>query len=171
MAALAIEEVKKYLRYDDSANDDALTIILDAGQRWIEQRTGYLFAQREVTEGLPKFPDAHIDLRYRPYVADSLQIGYLDGDLALVENWAGFTVRDVLGYSRVTANTAWPTTTKGITATYTAGFAGVDDIPENLVHALCVYAAMSDEDRASPDAAGWKALNAILELDESPVLA
>lgn len=180
MAVLTPAQVKNYLRYDssDTSNDTALGYIIDAAQRWIENHTGQMLVQREVTENPKAFPVARIsgeapyfDLRWRPYVADSLSISYLDADLALNEDFTAFTVFGYRGTTRVIPDVAWPGTFVGISFTYTAGYADADAVPEDLLHAICIYAAMSDEDRGETSSMGWTALQNILEHYRLPVLA
>lgn len=179
MAVLPLADLKKYLRYEsgDTSNDDTLGLIADAGQRYIENYTGHLLTQREVTETPPAFPLArragevpYLDLRWKPYVADSLEVGYLDSGLEAA-TFEAFSVYSVDGATRVIPTSSWPGEYLGITFTYTAGYANLAAVPDDLIMALAVYCAMTDEDRASPSSDGWKAVHAHLEHYRMPVLA
>lgn len=175
MTALTLADLKSYLRYeaDDTSNDTALGIILAGGQSWIERYTGQLLTQREVTE-TPRGFGTFFDLRWQPYVADSLTIGYRDtaGEEQAI---ADVQIATVDGRARIypAVNGAWPIvgSPAGITLTYTAGYADPDDAPEVLLLALGVFAAMSDEDRAGGDSASWNAIKALLEDFHMPGLA
>lgn len=172
MSILTVDQVKEYLRYDaaDTSNDDALQIIVNAGQRKIENYTGHILVQREVTEGFAVFPTAPLDLRWKPYVADSLTVGYLDSDLVLDETFDAFTIYTVNGASRVIASDGWPSGS-GVTFSYTAGYSTVDDVPEDLLHALCAYAALGDKERALQSEDSWGLFYEICKEYHLPVLA
>lgn len=179
MSVLTLDELKEYLRYDsaDTSNDTALGIIVDAAQRWVENYTGHLLAEREVVESPVAFPVAisstalaYFDLRWKPADTTSIEIAYLDADLQ-ADTFTTFTTYMANGTVRVIPETAWPTAKAGITLNYTAGYADVDDIPDDLLHAVLLYAGMSDEDRAAANSASWKALDAILLPYRLPVLA
>ena len=159
MAVLSVAEAKKYLRYDatDTTQDDALAYIVEGAQRWIENYTGHILVQRTVTETLKAFPTARVtgespyhDLHYKPYDADSLVVGYLDADLEIDETFTSFTVFPYKGTQRVIPDSAWPGTYQGVTFTYTAGYEDIDAVPEDLLHAICIYAAGSDRDWETP---------------------
>lgn len=123
MTALTLSEVKNYLRYeeDDTWQDDALGIILAGAQRWVENYTGHILTQRVVTETLVAFPAFHV-LRWKPYVADSLTLTYLDSSYAEVDDFEAFAVFDALGATRVVPTSEWPTSVGGITFSYMAGY-------------------------------------------------
>lgn len=179
MAVLTVSDIKKYLRYDasDTSNDDPLGIILDGAQRYIENYTGHLLTEREVSEGIKAFPTApvsgeapYFDLRWKPYKADTLEVTYLDSTLTAGE-YEDFTIYPYEGTQRVIPASAWPAARGGIAFTYTAGYAAVGDIPDDIIHALAIYAGMSDEDRAAPNSAGWSTLEHLLYPYRLPVLA
>lgn len=179
MAVLTVSDIKKYLRYDDSdtSNDDPLTIILNGGQRYIENYTGHLLAEREITQAVKAFPTARVsgeapyfDLLWKPYKADTLEITYLDSSLD-AGTYIDFTIFSYEGTQRVIPASSWPSARGGIAFTYTAGYATVDEVPDDLIHALAIYAGMSDEDRAAPNSAAWTALDHLLTPYRLPVLA
>ena len=166
---LTVDQVKDFLRYDGAENDAALTILLKGGQSWIERHTDRLMTQREVTQSIPAFP-AYIDLRWKPFVPDSLSIAYLDGayteqafdQFAIVPNGEG---------ARAVPRAAWPKSATGVRLTYTAGYATPDEIPEVMIHALALYVGASDDDRSAMTADGRGALTFLLEGLHSPVIA
>ena len=179
MTSLAFTDVKKYLRYEDAdtSNDSTISLIVDAGQRYIENYTGHILVQREVVESLTTFPVARVtgevpyhDLRWKPYVDDSLEVGYLDGDYA-TQTFADVTLYPHSGTTRVIPTSAWPGEYLGVTFTYTAGYATAADVPDDLILALAVFTSMTDEERCAPESAGWMALDRILTPYRLPVLA
>lgn len=172
MTALTLSEVKNYLRYEeaDTYQETALGIILGAAQRWVEEYTGHILTQRTVSETPLAFGDFHI-LRYKPYVADSLEISYLDGSFEPVEDYADFTVYQGLGGHRLITTSAWPTTTGGIILTYMAGYEDAYDVPEDLMLAVALFAAMTDEERGDMSSQGWKSLTNLLAGYRLPTLA
>ena len=175
MSVLTVTEAKKYLRYDaaDTSQDDPLGIIVDAAQRWIENYTGHILVQRTVTQTFNAFPTAaplYFDLRYKPYVADSLAISYLATGL-VAATFEDFTIHAHEGTQRVIPDTEWPGAFQAVTLSYTAGYADIDAVPDDLIHALCIYAAATDQERASPDEDAWRALDSILTHYRLPVLA
>lgn len=183
MTALTVTEVKNYLRYEeeDDYQDTALGIILGAAQRWVEEYTGHILVQRIVTETPLAFEPFHT-LRYKPYVADSMEISYLDGSFEAVEDYADFTVYQGLGGHRLITTSAWPATTGGIVLTYMAGYEDAYDVPDDLMHAVAVYAAAADEGRADMGSGGiptgpalnsgvWKTLTNMLAGYRLPTLA
>lgn len=178
MSALTVDQVKAYLRYDsgDTSQDTTLALIIAAAQRWVENYTGHILVERDVTESPVAFPTAptgqkaYHDLRYKPADIDTLEIAYLDADLA-EQTFTTFTAFLANGTYRIVADTSWPSDASGIAITYTAGYAEVADIPEDLIHAMLLYAGMSDQDRAETNSMAWKALDAILTHYRLPVLA
>jgi hypothetical protein len=172
VTALTLAELKNFVRYedDDTSQETALGIILSAGQRWVENYTGHVFVQRVVTESPAALGDYH-DLRWRPYVADSLTISILDEEYVEDDTFEDFAVYQVNGIWRVKPHEDWPTTYGGYTFSYMAGYEEVYDIPEHLLHAVALYGGMSDEQRGDMSSQGWKSLYALLEQDRMPVLA
>jgi hypothetical protein len=179
MAVLTVLELKKYLRYEaaDTSNDDPLGLIVDGGQRYIENYTGHLLVRREVVESPAAFPTArrtgevpYYDLRWKPYVADSLEVGYLDGAYEAA-TFEAVTIYSADGTTRIIPTAEWPGEYLGITFTYTAGYENLAAVPDDLLHALAVYAGMSDEDRAAPNSDGWRTVHALLDFYRLPVLA
>lgn len=167
--SLTVQQVRDFLRYDHADNDPALTIILNGAKNWVERYTGHLLTVQAKTEGVPSFQAYH-DLRWKPYVADSLTINYRDADF-VQQSFADFTSYDTQGTVRVLPVSAWPTSAVGVQLQYQAGYATPDDVPDVLIHALAVYAGMSDEDRASLNGDSKGALHWLIEDFHLPVLA
>jgi len=159
-----IAQVRDFLRYDTTDSDETLTIMMQAGQDWVERHSGYLLTEREVTQQSSFGPI--VDLLWKPFAAPSLAVAYLDGSF-VDQAFTSFVVRSD---GRVLPTSAWPAT-KGATLTYTAGFASADDVPASMIHAICLYCAMSDEDRGNIDANAWQSLRNVLGDYWRPVIA
>lgn len=169
---ITLSQLKNYLRYEDAdtSQDSALGVILGGAQRWVENYTGHVMTQRAITETPPLTGDYH-DLRFRPYVADSLTLTYLDSDGQEADTFEAFKVFQVHGVWRVKPDSAWPTTTGGYTLSYMAGYEDVYDVPEDLLLAVALHAGMTDQERGDQTAQGWKAIYKLLEQYRMPVLA
>lgn len=172
MTALTLSELKNYLRYEDAdtSQDTALGIVLGAAQRWVENYTGHILVQRVVTQSPTALGD-YVDLRWRPYVADSLTLTVLDSAYAEDDEFADFVVYPVNGIWRVKTTGTWPTTYGGYTFSYLAGYEDAYDAPEDLMLAMALYAGMTDEERGEQSSQGWKSLYSLLEQYRMPVLA
>ena len=168
---LTVPEVKDYLRYEptDTESDGALAIILDGGVNWIERYTGHIFVQRQVEEAV-KGGWSYRDLRWRPYLADSLAIAYFDS-VGVPQPYANFVAFPANGHQRVNLTGALPGSALGVSLTYMAGYADPDDIPAAMIHALAIYAGMSDLDRTMLAADSQTSLHFLLQDFRSPVLA
>lgn len=163
-----IDQVRDFLRYDTEDSDQALTIMMKAGQDWVERHTGHVLVEREVAQSIPAFRPS-IDLIWRPYQADSLTISYIDNAFAS-QDYAGFAIYPSFGTQRVVPLTAWPNG-NGATLTYTAGYADADDVPPSMIHAICLYCGMSDEDRGDMEGSAWVALRNVLGDYWRPVIS
>lgn len=172
MTALTLAELKNYLRYEDAdtSQDTALGLILGASQRWVENYTGHIFVQRIVTQSPLALGD-YVDLRWRPYVAESLTLTVLDSAYAENDDFVAFAVYPINGIWRVKTTSTWPTTYGGFTLTYMAGYEDAYDIPEDLMLAVALHAGMTDEERGDQSSQGWKSLYNLLEQYRMPVLA
>lgn len=148
MTVVTLEQVKEYLRYEDTDQDGTLSLMLAGAQSWVEEHTGHLLTEREVTQAVPAFGD-FVDLKYFPFV-DGMTIAYRDGAGADQEI-ADAVVVDMGGYNRAYPSSAWPTTATaaGIVLTYTAGYADPETVPQVMLSAICLLVAMNDEERGA----------------------
>ena len=169
MTALSLDDVKAYLRYTNDSSDGPLTLMLKAGQNWVERYTSHLLTQREVTQTASTFKAFH-DLRWRPFVPDSLSISYLDANMAEQAHgsFASYLVGDA---GRVVPFGSWPTSARGVTFTYQAGYETPDEVPDLYLQAIALYVGMSDEERTAFAAGGQTALHFMLEDHHQPVIA
>lgn len=142
MPGLTLPLLKEWLRYEPSDGDaDAtLNVTLAAAVRHVEGQTGVLFTQREVTQ--PVFNlRARVPLFYGPREGDVV-LSYLDRSGA-PETLAitGFYGRDMLAPAG-----GWPIGT-GYEATYIAGHADPEKVPEDLLVAALLLAGNWDANR------------------------
>jgi uncharacterized phiE125 gp8 family phage protein len=131
---VTLAEAKAHLRIVDDDSEDALiTGYIAAARGWIENHTGRILVEREVTEEVPSF-GRFFDLHWRPFDAETVTIAYTDSDGAPGEvtdlTVSGQRVHP--GY-----DTWWPTTRLNtpVLLTYTAGYAE-GEVPDELRQAI-----------------------------------
>lgn len=166
--SVTIEQVRAFLRYDTQDSDSSLTIMMKAGQDWVERHTGHMLVERHVSQSIPSFHPT-IDLIWGPYKPGTLEITYFDNAF-VQQDFVGFAVYPAFGAQRVAATTSWPSGS-GATLAYTAGYADPMNVPAAMIHAVCLYCAMSDEDRGDIETTSWDALRNILGDYWRPVIA
>lgn len=167
--SVTVEQVRDYLRYDTTDNDPALTIMLESAKGWVERYTGHLLTSQTVEESFSSFAPYH-DLRWKPYLADSATVTYLDEDYT-EQTFGEVSIYAANGTQRLVPTTAWPSTNSGAKVAYTAGYADPADIPDEFIHAIVLFCAMSDEDRAGLTNDGRNTLHWLLASYRLPVLA
>lgn len=150
MTAVTLAEVKEWLRYEasETEQDTALGMMLAGAQNWVERHTGHILVQREVTQYVGEF-GSFVELAYFPFVS-GMSIAYRDtaGDAQEIDDALVFNEG---GVYRTYPASAWPATATqpGIVLTYTAGYADPEDAPAAMLQAMCLLAAMTDEERAA----------------------
>jgi len=139
---LDLDLLKEWLRYEaaDGDADATLNVVLAAAVRHVEGQTGVLFTRREVTQPLYSLR-GRVPLFYGPREGDVV-LSYLDGSGApeTIEV-TGFFGRDMLAPAG-----GWPIGT-GYEATYTAGHADPETVPEDLLVAALLLAGNWDANR------------------------
>jgi hypothetical protein len=130
---VSLELAKQHLRVLDGGEDALIQGYITAARRWVENYTGHILVQREVTEHHPAF-GRFFDLRWRPFDPETVEIGYTDADGA-GQSVSGLTASGSRVYPAF--NTWWPATrlNTGITITYTAGYDPGEE-PEELLQAI-----------------------------------
>lgn len=161
---VTIDQVRDFLRYDDADNDQTLTILMKAGQDWVERHTGHLLTERQVTQNAVFGPV--VDLLWQPYKPGTIEAKYFDQGFT-EQTFTGVIVR---ADGRVLPTSAWPSS-KSASLTYTAGYASEDAVPASMIHAVCLYCAMSDEERGDIASSAWNALRNVLGDYYRPVIA
>lgn len=151
---LDVDKLKQWLRYeaDDTDQDLSLNLALRAAVRHIENQTGLLFTQRAVTQpvALLRGPVA---LLYGP-VAGAITLTFSDiqGD----EQTAEFTRLD--GARLIAPPAGWPLAYAPIVASYQAGYAGPEAVPEDLLVAALLLAGNWEKNRQATVAGAVNAL-------------
>lgn len=155
MAALTLDLLKEWLRYEaaDGDADATLNVTLAAAVRHVEGQTGVLFTQREVTQLLYSL-GGRVPLFYGPREGDVV-LSYLDSSGAP----EALAITDFHGRDMLAPAAGWPIGT-GYEATYIAGYADPEKVPEDLMVAALLLAGNWDANReASVTAASNVALN------------
>lgn len=129
MTPLTLDLLKDWLRVTSNDEDVLLGVAMRAAVRHIEGQTGVLFARREVTQ-----PLYNGRLLYGPD-RGTITVAWTDDGVAQTE--AGVVIGDTL------TNTIYP----GATATYEAGYADPEDVPEDLLVAALLLAGNWDANR------------------------
>lgn len=142
MTALTLDLLKDWLRYDADAPDSdvTLSVALAAAVRHVEGQTGVLFTQREVTQPIYRLC-GRVPLFYGPREGDVV-LSYLDtaGAPSTVE------VTGFFGAEMLAPASGWPIGSAYV-ATYTAGHASPDEVPEVLLVAALLLAGNWDLNR------------------------
>jgi len=119
---VSFAEASAHLRLAGDTSEQALVeSYITAARKWVENYTGHVLVQREVTETHPGF-GRFFDLRWQPVQADTVTIAYTDSDGATGE----VTDLTVNGRRVYPAYASWWPSTRlntGVTLTYTAGYA------------------------------------------------
>lgn len=124
---------------DDDTFDILLTGYISAARSWVENHTGKIVMPRQMTEAHPGFC-RFFDLRWGPFDADSIAIGYTDAD-GVVQTVSDATVNGSRVYPAF--STWWPSTrtNTGVTVSYSAGYANVADEAPGLFQAMLLLIA------------------------------
>jgi len=118
---------------DDTSRDDLIAGYIKAAREWVENYTGHILVQREVTDEHEGF-GAFFDLMKRPFDPETVTITYTDAD------GVAQTVSDVTVSGRRVRpafNAWWPSTRPytAVNVTYTAGYAE-GEVPQSLIQAM-----------------------------------
>lgn len=147
---VTLEDAKAQLRLHESVHEFDVEIdgFLHDAAAWVEQYTGHILEQREVTETVNGF--AAPRLRAWPIAADAaVAVSYLAAGDAVTVTGARIDVVRRPARLLPAAGTIWPrvAATTPVTMTFTAGYADPDDVPRNLRRAILVLVGAYDADR------------------------
>lgn len=137
---LSTAEAKAHLRVTDTSEDSLIASYIVAAREWIENYTGFILVQREVTDSFAAWGN-FLTLRNQPItVGDptpALTVTYIDTDGNEVE-YTGRVIRDQRYPWMIYPASTFPTlgTNGTITVTYTAGYASASDVPQALKQAM-----------------------------------
>lgn len=137
---VTLAETKAHLRVIGADEDALITALIIAAREWVENFTGLILVEREVTEAFDGF--AHwMALNAWPIADDAtVQLSYIDTDGETVDI-ADHRLVAVKQPARLMPafDSYWPSTysTPGaVTATFTAGYASADAVPQSLKQAM-----------------------------------
>lgn len=148
---ITLEEARKHLRVDSDADGDLILDKIASAREWVEDHTGLILMRREVTETLRGFVD-QTKLRAWPIdVSQPVTLTYRDSvgatqTIADAVLWGA--ARPAVVYPAPSLR--WPLASSiggPVTATFTAGFAHADSIPQVLRQAMLVMLTAFYEDR------------------------
>lgn len=151
---LTATEVKNYLKVDTSADDDLITDIIAAARRQVEAYTSLALISQTIVQKWDALPPTSgalylargplISLSSITYTDTAGASQTLSTDYYLVDDY------DVPAKVRLKYGQTWPDTYNQdnvITATYTAGYADADSVPEDIKQAMLLLIADMYENR------------------------
>lgn len=147
---VTLYEAKAQLRlHDDVYEFDAeVAGFLHDAAAWVEEYTGHILEQREVTETVNGF--GALQLRAWPIAAGAaVAVSYQSADAPVVVSGARIDVSRRPARLLPSPGTIWPrvAATTPVTITVTAGYADEEAVPRNLRRAMLVLIGAYDADR------------------------
>lgn len=141
--AVSLAEAKEQCRVTDTAHDSLILRHLNEATASIETETGARFTSQTVRLVLDKFPDGDLSLGVYP-VSAVTEVAYDDTDnvaqtLTLTTDY--WEALDGM-YPKICPVVSWPATKSGkpaaVRITMTVGYSDLDDIPEDIRHAILI---------------------------------
>lgn len=151
---LTTAEAKAHLRVTSDHEDDLIDSYVAAAREWVEDYTGHILVQREVTDSFSAWGD-YLTLRYQPITVDdptpTLTVTYHDAEGDETE-YAGRVIRDQRYPWTIHAPYGDEFPTLGdngtIAVTYTAGYAE-GEVPEKFRQAVRILISGMHVNRGS----------------------
>ncbi|MGK2908749.1 MAG: head-tail connector protein [Sphingobium sp.] len=131
---ITLEQAKMQCRILADDEDALITSYIKAARQWVEEYTGHILVQREITETVEAF-GGYVQISARPIVSvDS--IAYVDSD-GQSQPFTGYTANVGKAPLRIWPTGSWPTlgTNSYATVTYTAGYVAGEE-PQPLLQAM-----------------------------------
>lgn len=152
---VSLPEAKAQLRLHESVYefDAEVDGFLRDAAAWVEEYTGHILEQREVTETVNGF--AAPRLRAWPIASDAaVAVSYQVAGAPVVVAGAKIDVSRRPARLLPGEGNCWPrvAATTPVTITVTAGYAAEDDVPRNLRRAILVLVGAYDADREGGEA-------------------
>lgn len=145
---LTTAEAKAHLRVTDTSEDSLIASYIVAAREWVENYTGHVLVERELTASFTEFGD-FLTIHSAPNVViDS--IAYLDAD-GNVADFAYFAYPAGINPVKIYPLDNWPTIddNSAILVTYTAGYASASDVPQALKQAMLLLIAAWHQQRGT----------------------
>lgn len=127
---------KQHLRVLHGQEDALITALIVAAREWVENFTGQVLVQREVTQRFDGFTG--LALNAWPIADDAVAvISYVgsDGGLLAVDD-ARMVLGNVSAQIAPAIGSNWPTSYGPVTVTVEAGYATPEDVPQSLKQAM-----------------------------------
>lgn len=148
---ISLEEGRAQLRLeiDDDSRDGELRPWIEDAAAWVEDYTGHILVEREVTENVSGFKA--VELRAWPIAANAVPgVAYLRADNTPIAI-PGARIDVTRRPARVFPGTGqfWPfqNSAQPFTISVTAGYASPADVPRNFRRAMLILISAYDNDR------------------------
>lgn len=151
---VSLADARRQLRMevDDDSRDDELSDFIADAAAWVENYTGHVLVEREVTETFDGF--GPLKLRAWPIAPGaSLALSYLDRSGLAPVTGARLLVHSRPARVVPALGSGWPAVSARttVTATFTAGYGEGEEVPRNLRRAMLLLISAYDEDREGGD--------------------
>ena len=174
---LTTAELKAHLRVTSDHEDDLIASYGAEAREWVEEYTGHILDQREVTDTFSAWGD-YLTLRYRPITVDdptpTLTVTYNDAEGDETE-YAARVIRDQKYPWRIVPPYGDEFPTLGdngsISVVYTAGYATAADVPEVFKTAIKLLVSGLHENRGAIPPETFAAVRSVLRSKRGAVMA
>lgn len=154
---VTVEELKLSVHISHDIQDDTLQAYLKAGRVQAEdyQRRSYMTQKWDIV--LDDFPSSEICLLRGPVQSlESVVITDIDGDETSMDLSDFIVLTDnTPARMKLKSTASWPSVTLqdigAIRIRYTTGFATKADVPDDVKHAIILFASFADDNRAVED--------------------
>lgn len=129
-------EARAHLRVIHDDEDGLIAPLITAAREWVENFTGHILVQREVTQRLSCFK--HPRLFAWPIADDAtVTATYVDSD-GSTQTLTGARLIFGNGWAELATafGSSWPTSYGPATVTVEAGYATADDVPQSMKQAI-----------------------------------
>lgn len=133
---VTLAEARAHCRVLSTDEDTLITALIIAAREWVENFTGHILVQREVTQRLSCF--RHPRLFAWPIADDAtVTATYVDSDGA-TQPLTGARLIFGNGWAELATafGSTWPTSYGPATVTVEAGYATADDVPRSMKQAI-----------------------------------
>lgn len=152
---ITLEEAKNHLKVDYTADDDLITMLIEAARQAAEHRTNVKLITQTITEKFDAFPSGSANVLQLsvPNVQQIDSINYIDADgntqtFAADKYYTGKSVWPA--FVSLKQNESWPgvsTQKDAVTVVYTVGFGSAADVPGAIKAAMFLIIADLYENR------------------------